>query len=133
MDQVKLKLSQLFNPELGFIKSANLAAEIIKYGSSNYSASNENQMVISSVLKAASTMPRELLWCHQKATGKKWLVFQSRNIPRRLFSRSIMVFKKGGTIRRAVWRGAALQRRSLVVSSQNFGIFLTQTLGCLTR
>jgi hypothetical protein len=81
MDQVKLKLSQLFKPELGFIKSANLAGAIIKYGGSNYRASNENQMVISLLLDAASILPRELLWCHQKATGKKGWLFKVGTSP----------------------------------------------------
>lgn len=80
--QIKLKLSKLFKSELGFIKSANLAGEIIKlgHGGGDYRASNENQFVLSYLIQATSILKHapafELLWCHQKATGNNIWFFK---------------------------------------------------------
>ena len=78
--QVKLILSQVFRNELGFIKSANLAGEMLSRVWSYSEGDNNVQRAICILIYAASNLTRILpdesevavyLWCHQKVVGKK--------------------------------------------------------------
>ena len=83
--QVKLILSQVFRNELGFIKSANLAGEMLSRVWSYSEGDNNVQRAICILIYAASNLTRILpdesevavyLWCHQKVVGKKrWWFF----------------------------------------------------------
>jgi hypothetical protein len=83
--QVKLILSQVFRSDLGFIKSANLAGEMLSRIWSDSEGDNNVQRAICVLIYAASNLTRfppdeseaaVYLWCHQKVVGKKrWSFF----------------------------------------------------------
>jgi hypothetical protein len=83
--QVKLILVRLFRNDLGFIKSANLAGEMLSRVWSHSEGDNHVQRAICVLIYAASNLTkfapdeREVaiyLWCHQKVVGKKsWWFF----------------------------------------------------------
>lgn len=88
--QVKLILTQLFRNDLGFIKSTNLAGEMLSRVWSHSEGDNNVQRAICVLIYAAtrlgiSTIPPHFsdeseaaiyLWCHQKVVRKKrWWFF----------------------------------------------------------
>ena len=82
--EVKARLSKLFEANLGCIKSANLAGEMVTRHWDHSQSDNENQRALSVLVAAATTLhsdfadPNEIavyLWSHQKATAKRGLFF----------------------------------------------------------
>ena len=83
--RVKAILAKLFKEDLGFIKSANLAGEMLKKHWKHSIGDNKNQKALCILADAASMLNSfafydpnvgaVYLWCHQKATGKRGLFF----------------------------------------------------------
>jgi len=101
--QVKLIISRVFRSELGSIKSANLAGEMLSKLWSHSEGDNNVQRAICILIYAASNLTRvdpddnELaiyLWCHQKAVGKRgWFFSVSKKFSDREAASEWMVGK----------------------------------------
>ena len=85
--EVKLRLSNLFKPDLGFIKSANLAGEMATMSwfdvMQQYRDCNYEQKALVCLIAAANSLlqphpPNSIsvyLWCHQKVMAKRGWFF----------------------------------------------------------
>jgi hypothetical protein len=81
--EVKSRLSGLFKAELGFMKSANLAGEMVTRYWNESHGENYDQRALCVLFKASRALLKQdpnsaesaiYLWCHQKATSqqKRW-------------------------------------------------------------
>jgi hypothetical protein len=78
--QVKARLSELFKADIGFMKSANLAGEMVTRHWDHSWGDNYDQRALCILVSSAKSLlihnPNSAensvyLWCHQKATSKR--------------------------------------------------------------
>lgn len=106
--RVKAILATLFKKELGFIKSANLAGEMVNKHGKYSEGDNDNQKALCVLTDAASMLNAVAfydsnvgavyLWCHQKATGKRWPFFSIGTTHSDKLAASIWLMEKAAAL-----------------------------------
>jgi hypothetical protein len=90
--QVKARLANLFKADLGFMKSANLAGQMVTRHWAQSSGNNYDQMTLGILVSSAQSLLDQdpasaessvYLWCHQKVTSKRgsWFFSIGTTVP----------------------------------------------------